>query len=82
MRRLPTDARLGNVGSARQTARLTIHVEVGSKPISGDVDVDGKRTERFVGWTALAVLLEEARTTTECGGAKIAAPESAAGGER
>jgi hypothetical protein len=80
MRRLPTDARLANMGSAPQTTRLTIEVEVGSDPIAGQVDLDGKRTERFVGWTALAMLLEEARTRTECGGAKAVSREAADGG--
>jgi hypothetical protein len=49
------------VGSARQTTRVTIDVNVGSEPISGQVDLAGKRTEAFVGWSMLADLLEEAR---------------------
>jgi hypothetical protein len=57
---------------ARQTAHVTIDVEVGSEPISGHASIDGERTERFVGWTALAVLLEAARSSTSCGGAKEA----------
>jgi hypothetical protein len=78
MRGSLTDVRLDNVRSARQTTRVIVDVEVGSDPISGHADVEGKRTERFVGWTALAVLLEAARTSTSCGGPNAVSPEYAA----
>lgn len=48
-----------------QTTRVTIDIDVGSDPISGHVDVAGTPTETFVGWSALAQLLEEARTGNE-----------------
>jgi hypothetical protein len=50
------------MSAARQTTRITIDVEVGSEPISGQVELPGKRTEAFVGWSMLAERLEEART--------------------
>jgi hypothetical protein len=49
------------MGSPRETARLTIAIDVASEPISGQVDLGGNRQQVFVGWTALAELLEEAR---------------------
>jgi hypothetical protein len=70
------------VGAAAETTRVTIDVEVGSEPISGQLDLAGKRTELFVGWSALAELLEEARTGMPDTGGKAAAPESATGGDR
>jgi hypothetical protein len=60
---------------------LTIDIEVGSEPISGQVDVGGKRTQTFVGWAALAELLEGARTGTASGGAKAVRAEPADGVE-
>jgi hypothetical protein len=62
--------------------RVTIDVEVGSEPIAGQVEFAGKRTERFVGWSTLAELLEEARRGIPESGAKTVAPEHATGGER
>jgi hypothetical protein len=62
--------------------RVTIDVDVGSEPISGQVDLAGKRTEMFVGWATLAELLEEARVGVPCSRAKTVAPEQATGGER
>jgi hypothetical protein len=44
-----------------ETTRVTIDIDVGSDPISGSVDIPGGRAEPFVGWSALAELLEEAR---------------------
>jgi hypothetical protein len=70
MRRGPSDSRLENVGSARQTTRVIVDIEVGSEPISGQVDAAGKRTELFVGWSTLAELLEEARSGKPHGGDK------------
>ncbi len=69
------------MGSAGQTRRLTIDIEVASEPISGKLSVGGKQTEMFVGWTALAELLEEARTGTPSTGAKTGVSESGNGGE-
>ena len=59
-----------------RTTRVTIDVDVGSDPISGYVDVAGRSTEAFVGWSALAELLEEARAGLVGGGARAPAPKS------
>jgi hypothetical protein len=77
----PQPRRLRTLGSARQTTRVTIDVNVGSEPISGQVDLCGKRTEAFVGWSTLAELLEEARMAVPCTGAKTVAPNMQLEGE-
>jgi hypothetical protein len=81
MRPMPKDAKTPSVGAAGQTTRVTIDVDVGSEPISGQVNLAGKRTEMFVGWSALAEFLEEARMGVQYSGAKIVAPEHATGGK-
>ena len=68
--------------ATRQTTRITIDVDVGSEPISGQLELAGKRTELFVGWSALAELLEEARAGVPDSGAETLAPENATGGSR
>jgi hypothetical protein len=63
-----------------QTARVVIDIDVGSEPISGAIELGGTGTQRFVGWTALAELLERARTGTPPNAAKTLAPEAVKGG--
>jgi hypothetical protein len=50
------------MGIPGKTTRVTIDVDIGSEPISGQVELDGRRTTAFVGWSALTELIEEART--------------------
>jgi hypothetical protein len=66
-----------------QTTRVTIDLDVGSDPISGQLDVAGRPTETFVGWSALAEILEEARAGLLGSGARTVPPETPnARGER
>jgi hypothetical protein len=52
----------GGDGLVTQTTRITIDIDAGSDPISGHIMLPGRATTVFVGWSALAGLLEAART--------------------
>jgi hypothetical protein len=67
---------------AGSTTRLTIDIEVDSEPITGRVDIDGQLTRAFVGWTALADLIESARTDAPSGAVPAIAPSSAERSDR
>ena len=48
--------------AAATTSRVMIELEVRSEPIRGLLQVARSQRVRFVGWSELAELLEEART--------------------
>jgi hypothetical protein len=84
MPRAPEEAKLRRSGGSEATpviesTRVTIDVDVGSDPISGHIRVAGRSTETFVGWSALAELLEQARAGTPSAvGRDLSPPEKEA----
>jgi hypothetical protein len=47
--------------------KLHLQIKVGSDPISGSVDVEGRESSKFSGWIELVALIESAREARELG---------------